>query len=166
MIHRVTEVLNWLTKHQTYVTVLFIPLFSFASYLAFIKSKYNYIEHLIMNFYITGQQMIIYLILGLIFFKDNVLMGVPVILGTIFNLWALHQFFQDKTILKKILLIIFTYILFIIENSPYVYNYCNSVTLKRKRYMKFLFSTISSMLRLLYKHHLYWGYIPHLLNKY
>lgn len=109
------EILNWLTKHQTYVTLLFIPLFSFASYLAFKKSKFNYIEHLIMNFYITGQQMIIYMILGLVFLKDNILMGAPVIIGTLFNLWVFLQFFQDKTTLKKILLILLTYILFILE---------------------------------------------------
>ena len=68
------RILNWISKNQAYVPLLILPLYSLSTYLAFAKSKYNYFEHLVINFYITGQQMIIYLIFGFIFYQENVLL--------------------------------------------------------------------------------------------
>lgn len=110
-----SEVINWITKNQTYITLLFIPLFSFASYIAFIKSGYNYFEHLVLNLYITGQQMLIYLIFSFVITKDNILMGLPILLGMIYNIWAYFQFFDNKKNINKALLILMTYIFAIVE---------------------------------------------------
>jgi len=107
------EVLNWLSKNQTYVILSLVPLFSLASYLAFVKSKYNYFEHLVVNFYITGQQMIIYFILSFLFFKENYFQITPVVVGVIYNFWTFNQFFEKKKIFNKILLVVLTYFIFI-----------------------------------------------------
>lgn len=110
-----SEVINWITRNQTYVTLLFIPLFSFASYMAFIKTGYNYFEHLVLNLYITGQQMLIYLILGFVITKDSILMVLPLLMGMTYNIWAYFQFFDNKKNINKALLILMTYILVIVE---------------------------------------------------
>ena len=107
-------VLNWLSKNQTYLILFFLPLYSFATYLAFIKSKYNYYEHLVINLYITSYQLIIYLILGLVFYKDNILLLIPLIIGIIYNFWSFSQLFENKKVLNKIWLIISSYITFIL----------------------------------------------------
>jgi len=110
------EVINWITKNQTYVTLLFIPLFSFASYIAFIKSGYNYFEHLVLNLYITGQQMLIYLILSFVITKDSILIVLPILIGMIYNIWAYFQFFDNKKNMNKALLILLTYIFVLVES--------------------------------------------------
>lgn len=106
--------LDWISKNQVYVTLLIIPFFSLASYLAFIRSSYNYFEHLVLNLYITGQQMIIYLVLGFIFFKDNALTGVPVLLGFLYNFWVYYQLFEEKSLRAKVGLVALTYFIFVL----------------------------------------------------
>ncbi len=108
------SVVNWITKYQTYIPLLILPIFSLASYFAFIKSNFNYFEHLVLNVYITGQQMLIYLVLSFIFFGDNVLIIIPFLIGFIYNFWTYFQFFKDKKKWKKFLLILSTYLIFII----------------------------------------------------
>lgn len=111
------EIFNWISNNQTYFIFFILPFFSLASYLAFLKSKYNYFEHFVLNLYITGQQMLIYLIFSFIVDvdRDGVIILLPLLLGTSLNIWAFIQFFNKKSIFKKISLIILTYIIFIIE---------------------------------------------------
>lgn len=106
--------LDWIIQNQTYIIFLFLPLFSLASYLAFLSSKYNFFEHFVLNLYITGQQMVIYLILSFVFFQDNFLLLIPIVLGTLYNIWTFYQFFEDKKGLHKLLLILASYLLFFI----------------------------------------------------
>lgn len=108
-------ILDWISKNQNYFILLFLPLFSFASYLAFIKSKYNYFEHLVINMYITGYQMIIYLIFSFVFFEENLLITAPLIIGFVYNFWTFNQLFEDKKIWNKILWLILAYIIFLAE---------------------------------------------------
>ncbi|MGB6268510.1 MAG: hypothetical protein WBF67_05810 [Olleya sp.] len=106
---------NWLSNNKTYFVLALIPFFSLASYLAFFKSKYNYFEHLVLNLYITGQQMLIYLAFSFINTRDSSLALIPIALGMSFNIWAYIQFFDNKPILKRIILITLTYLIFILQ---------------------------------------------------
>ncbi|MDZ7723602.1 MAG: DUF3667 domain-containing protein [candidate division KSB1 bacterium] len=110
-----TNFLKWLANNHEYATLIFLPFFSLASYLAFIKSKYNYFEHLVLNFYVTGQQMIIHLIFSFVLLKDNYLQGIPVIIGVLFTFWTFYQFFDTKKFYTKIFLTFIAYIYFIIQ---------------------------------------------------
>ncbi|MGZ2369612.1 DUF3667 domain-containing protein [Ancylomarina sp. YFZ004] len=109
------DILKWISRNQAYITLLFIPVFSLASYVAFLKSKFNYFEHLVLNTYITAQQMIIYFIFSFVFFEDNILLIIPYIIGVIYNFWTFHQFFKDKKTLNKIWLLLLTYIILLLE---------------------------------------------------
>ncbi|NEN25010.1 DUF3667 domain-containing protein [Cryomorpha ignava] len=106
---------NWLSKNTTYMVLALIPFFSLASYLVFFKSRYNYFEHLVLNLYVTGQQMLIYLVFSFINTRDSSLILIPIVLGMLFNIWAYSQFFDNKTILKRIILITLTYLIFIFQ---------------------------------------------------
>ncbi|MEO1214563.1 MAG: DUF3667 domain-containing protein [Bacteroidota bacterium] len=104
---------DWVIRNQTYLTFLVLPLFSLASYLTFARSGYNYVEHLVLNLYITGQQMIIYLIFVFFIVEENVWMATPIILAITYNIWTYLQFFKEKSLGKKTLLIALSYFLFI-----------------------------------------------------
>ena len=105
--------LKWISQNQTYFILILVPFFSLASYFAFIKSKYNYFEHLILNIYITGQQMFIYFLFSFIYDRDSYLVLLPLLLGMGYNFWTYIQFFNKKSTVKKVLLILLTYIIFI-----------------------------------------------------
>lgn len=109
-----TAFLSWMSNYQAYIPLIILPIFSISTYLAFIKSKYNYFEHLVINFYITGQQMIIYWLLGFLFYKENIFMIIPIVLGVIYNFWCFNQIFEGMKVSTKIGLIILSYIIFVI----------------------------------------------------
>ena len=111
--HDTTIITTWLSKYQAYIPLFILPIFSIATYIAFIKSKYNYFEHLVINFYVTGQQMIIYWALGFLIYQENYLASIPFFLGVIYNFWCFHQIFDNNKITTKILLILLSYFLFL-----------------------------------------------------
>jgi len=106
--------LDFLHKYQIYLPLVILPLFSFSTYLAFSKSKYNYFEHLVINIYITGQQMLIYLLLGFLFYVNNFLIMTPLLIGFTYNVWTFNQVFNEKKLLTKVGLILLSYLIFIV----------------------------------------------------
>ena len=111
----ILNILTWLTNNHTYTVLLTLPLFSAASYLAFKKSRYNYFEHVVLNMYITGQQMLIYLLSSFAVVEDSITEVIPSLLGMAFSFWAFYQFFGNHRPFVRILLTIVTYILFFLQ---------------------------------------------------
>lgn len=110
------EILNIISKNQAYLIFIILPFFSIASYLAFIKSKYNLFEHIILNLYITGQQMLVYMMYSFVIDAGGYgLIALPLLSGAALNIWAYIQFFDKNSKLKNISLIIVTYIIFIMQ---------------------------------------------------
>ena len=106
--------LDWAGKNQTYFTLFFLPLFSLASYLAFMKAGFTYVEHIVMNLYISGFQMIIYLVFGLFLVEENMLLVLPLLVGFIYNIWTFNQIFNYKKIIARNFLVLLTYSIFFI----------------------------------------------------
>lgn len=104
------RIYNWLSSNQTYTILILLPFYSFASYLAFKKFKYGFTEHLVLNMYITAQQLIIYTFFSFTFVKDDFLVLIPLILGMLYNFWVFSQFFENANILLKILRVLLFYI--------------------------------------------------------
>jgi len=44
------KVVNWISSHYAFTTLLLLPITSLATYLAFKKEKYNYIQHFVIRF--------------------------------------------------------------------------------------------------------------------
>ena len=123
--------LSWLSKNFAYTSLLLLPIFSFASYLIFLKSKYNYFEHLILNIYVTGQQTIIYLIFSLFFFTFKIenyyVLSLPLIISISYLFWAYIKFFNSRKVLLTILLTIFSYIIYsFLLLLPLIYFFINN----------------------------------------
>ncbi len=108
-------ILDWMGNNYAYATLLFIPFYSLASYLAFIKSKYNYFEHLILNIYVAAQQTVLFIVFTIIsaFVSSEYafLEIIPLILAGMFAFWAYMQVFDTKSKLSRILLIAWTSVL-------------------------------------------------------
>lgn len=109
-----SKVIDWVAKNQNITILLVLPLFSLASYLAFLRSGYNFFEHLVLNIYITGQQMLIYCVLVFFYVEDNILELLPLVVAVTFNFWVYYQVFDKKSSIVKIALMLLTYFLFII----------------------------------------------------
>jgi len=119
------NVMNWIANNQRYSPLIILPLFSLSSTIVFSEYKYNYFEHLVINSYFTGLQMLIYWVLGFIFFKENSFLEIsfieksyleiPLIIGIIYNCWCYIQLYDDKKMPTVIGLTLSTYVLFLLQ---------------------------------------------------
>lgn len=104
---------NWFTNNFAYAAILLIPLHALATYLAFFKSGFNYLEHIVLNSYIVGQQAIIYSIFILIsqVFKVDFLDLIDFIILVLYAFWVFWQFFSEESRKYVILRSMLAYIL-------------------------------------------------------
>jgi hypothetical protein len=95
-----------------------MPLFSFASFVSFRKAGYNYFEHLIINSYIKGAQIILYSVFCfLIHWINNEIYILPIIalsLSIAYFIWFYIQFFDNKTAIYIAIRIVLAYFLYFI----------------------------------------------------
>jgi hypothetical protein len=112
----ISNILKWGANNFTYLTLILMPLFSFASFVSFRKAGYNYFEHLIINCYIKGAQIILYSVFCfLIHWTNNEIYILPVIalsLSIAYLIWFYMQFFDNKTAIYKITRLVLTYLLY------------------------------------------------------
>lgn len=110
-------ILNWFAKNYAYTVLMLLPLFSLASYLAFLRSGYNYLEHFVLNAYITGQQAIIYsfaAILSLIINNHDLLASSSLYISIAYTVFVFWQFFSKQSRIAIVLRSILTYALYLI----------------------------------------------------
>jgi hypothetical protein len=107
---------SWLANNYAYTTLLLIPIFSFASYISFSRFDPNYLEHIVLNCYITGQQAILYSLFSLIIIVIDhpVAESIPLLIAVTYNFWVFAQFFKEGNRKVNILRSILTYVLFLI----------------------------------------------------
>lgn len=119
-------IFTWLSNNFAYATLISIPVFSLASYLLFIKYKPNYIEHIIINAYIVGQQAILYsLFLFVMSFTDNDFIEALLFFICVgYNFWVYWQIFNTGNrifnILRTALVYCVYFILFFIISFVFV----------------------------------------------
>lgn len=103
--------------YATLMNIVAIPVFSLFSYLFFIKHKYNFAENLILNTYITAEQLL-FLVLLIPFLEiepasKTILIQSYSVATIMYNIWAYTQFFPGtwwKDALLGIFVVIFAYI--------------------------------------------------------
>jgi hypothetical protein len=108
--------LNWFSKNYTYVTLLLVPVYSLGSYLFFRKFNANYLEHIVINAYITGQQAIFYALFTIIaiFPENNFLEAIPLLIAVAYNFWVFRQLFAQGHWIIHILRFTMTYVLYFV----------------------------------------------------
>ena len=110
------EIASWFLINYAYATLLLLPVFSLASYLSFFPFGKTYLEHIVINSYITGQQAIFYtlFILGNTVIDSEVMEALPVFIAFFYNVWVYWQLFPQGNRAGNILRSILTYILYLI----------------------------------------------------
>lgn len=110
------KVLTWFSKNYAYVTLLLLPLFSLASYLSFRKLEANYLEHIVLNAYITGHQAVLYILS--IFIRSSTdnsfLEMLPFLFSIAYLFWVFRQFFSSGNRIINFLRSTLTYVLYFI----------------------------------------------------
>ncbi len=108
---------NWFAKNYAYTTLLLLPLFSLSTYLVFLRKGFNYLEHFVLNAYITGQQVIFYLLPLLISFTigdNNILFAISLFSPMVYALLVFWQFFSIQNRLKISFRLLLAYLLYFI----------------------------------------------------
>lgn len=109
----------WLSKNYAYSSVILLPLFSLASYLAFFKRGTNYLEHLVINSYITGHQAISYSLFTFIgmFFRDSELIEImSLVVAMTYTFWVFWQYFSKGNRILNVFRSILTYAFYLVFN--------------------------------------------------
>lgn len=110
------KIASWLANNFAYTTLIFLPLFSFASYISFLKYGQNYLEHLVLNSYITGNQAIIYALFAIIgtLIKNDLIEVLSLLTSISYAFWVFWTLFSEGPRKMNILRSIMTFILYLI----------------------------------------------------
>jgi len=110
----------WFKDHFEYSTLILVPVFSLASYLAFRESGYNYLKHFILNTYLAGQRIIVFIIalpiIAMIKNKEVVsqIENIETVIWISLMTWTYIQFFDNNKLFKNILRTLLTYVYLVI----------------------------------------------------
>lgn len=112
----IPKIASWFLTHYAYTTLLLLPIFSLASYIAFFKFNKTYLEHVVLNSYITGHQAIFYSLFVVIGSDtvNPVFEMLPAIVAVSYTFWVFWQFFSQGNRAMNILRSLLVYILYII----------------------------------------------------
>lgn len=108
-----TKPIDFFIKNQTYAFLLTVPLFSIASFIGFRKANYNFAEHLILNLFITGEQLLFYSLFSFITDRNSPLTIIPLVIGFIYNIWVYNKLFNDINYLKRNFILLITYLIYL-----------------------------------------------------
>ena len=113
---QVSPIISWFSKNYAYSILLLIPIFSLASYLSFKKFGKNYLEHIVINSYITGHQAIFYALFSIlgIFIKSDLIEMFPLLVAISYTCWVFWQYFSEGNRMLNIIRTIMTYIMYLI----------------------------------------------------
>lgn len=115
----ISWVATFLADNYAYTTLLLLPVFAFASYICFPKKDINYVEHVVLNAFITGQQAIIYALaaatIGQI--DNDILESIPIFTGILYCFWVFYQFFDRGSRGFNVVRTICCYIFYIVFSS-------------------------------------------------
>jgi len=117
----INAVFGWVNSHEAMMALLVVPIYALASFLAYRKEKYNYVEHLVLNAYTSSLRLFVAIILfPLVVLTqhssvNDVMSTVTTVLELAVTCWCFLQFFNNlkwTTALKKL---INMYLIFLLE---------------------------------------------------
>lgn len=110
-------IIDWLSNNYAYTNLLIIPIFSLASFVSFLGLGRNYLENIVINSYITGQQALFYslfTVIGVCFDINDVAVTIAVIISVLYNFCVYIQLFNNTKKIVVIIRLFSTYFLFYI----------------------------------------------------
>jgi hypothetical protein len=127
---------EWLLNHFSLTTFIFLLFSSIASYLVFKKYKYLFVEHLVINAFLSGQHLLVHLVLFPVIYLSN---GTPYftlvsallnLINLMFSIWLFVQFFHTHSKIRIFFLSLGAYflaIIFVMISAVIVGNILNQI---------------------------------------
>ena len=106
------KIIDWHTNHYALVTLLIVPFSALATYLAFRKAGYNYLQIVVLLLYTTAARLIISIVclpITLLLSKNN-LYSMSSLLGMLsigYSIWTYLQFFNKISLESRVLRLFF-----------------------------------------------------------
>ena len=103
----VDNISQWVSNHYSILALFQIPLFSLGTYLLFRMVKYNFIEHLVINTFISGQKLLLHLATFPIYYWFNkTAFSRPIdqtidMIGFVLAFWTIFQLFKEISPLQR-----------------------------------------------------------------
>lgn len=128
------KVLAWFVNNYRFSTLFLLPVYSFASFLSFRNFGYNYLEHIVINCYITGQQSLFYTfcILGEAFFRNEIFERLTIIFSIGYTIWVFWFLFNQAKPAGRIFRTFLTYILYFLFGGLLLFAAMAIITLSQK----------------------------------
>jgi len=111
------RIIEWFSIHYAYMILMLLPIISLSSFFAFKKYGYSYLEHLVLNAYIKGVEIIFLVAVSVsnIFVKnEDILYYCQIIIVFIYTFWVYFQFFNSKNWRLRIIHTILTYFYYVL----------------------------------------------------
>jgi hypothetical protein len=107
---------DWFVNNFSYANLLLLPVFSLASFISFTGHHRNFAEHVVVNAFITGQQVIFYLVFSLLSLtsESDFFEFMPVILSITYAFWVYWRVFSEGKRIWNLLRTVSTYLLYLI----------------------------------------------------
>ncbi|WP_333663789.1 DUF3667 domain-containing protein [Chishuiella changwenlii] len=113
----IKDIFKWIQAHYGYANIIIGVFISLWAKLFFRKYEFNFFEILILLCFVTGISMLIYSVFGILqYFTHYNLMQVSSVVGLLYIVWAMGQFF-DKRKFINYLKAFFSYVLGILTFS-------------------------------------------------
>ncbi|UII29996.1 DUF3667 domain-containing protein [Fulvivirga ulvae] len=127
-VEKLAAFLSFAEEYATVINIIAVPVFALFSWLFFIESRHNYTENLVLNIYITAQQLVMLLLIfpliALMPSTKEVVIAVYSAVTLIYNVWVYFSFFKVRKavqFLKLILVLVCAYMLqFVLNYSTYL----------------------------------------------
>lgn len=113
----IKEIFKWIQAHYGYANIIISVFISIWIKLFFRKHEFNFFEILILLCFITGISMLIYSVFGILqYFTHYNLMQVSSVVGLLYIVWAIGQFFGKRKFINYVKAF-FSYVLGILTFS-------------------------------------------------
>ncbi len=110
----VSKLGEWITEHYSVQAIVQIPVFALGTFIAFRKAVYNFVEHLVINAFLTSQRLILHIVAFPLFFIFNgsatlrSVVRVTDILAFMLMAWSLFQLFSGLSKFQRAWRIVFS----------------------------------------------------------
>lgn len=114
------NILDWVEKHYALTTLIGLPFYALGSFIAFRKQGYNFIEHLVLNAFLSAQRLFLRIAAFplLYAFSDTPVSGklssALRLVGLLLTIWTYSQFFQRLSKIKTVLLTLLAYAIYMV----------------------------------------------------
>lgn len=116
------RVVEWLGSNYAYLSLLLVPFYSLTTWLSFLRKGHNYLEHVVINAYITGHQAIIYALfvaIGLVTDSYWTSFAAP-FAAMVYNFIALNGVFAHAKTIGNIFRTLLSYFIYLFFGSALI----------------------------------------------